>query len=64
MVKKPYSKPVILRIKLNHEQAVLSPCSTQTGSISTNSPPSSFCRTDPPKCRRGPGSGDDSNATS
>ena len=27
MVKKLYTKPVILRVELNHEQAVLSTCS-------------------------------------
>ena len=34
MEKKPYTKPTILRVKLNHKQAVLSTCSTQASSLS------------------------------
>ena len=58
MVKKPYTKPVILRVELNHEQAVLSACSTGVTSLSTVT--QGFCRTSP-ACRKGPCSGGDDN---
>ena len=63
MVKKPYAKPVILRVELNHEQAVLSTCSRGVTSLSTVT--QGFCRSGSPVCRRGPSSGgDDNTATS
>ncbi len=53
MEKKSYTTPQILRVQLNHEQAVLSVCSSGVGSISTNSPlSSSFCRSGTPICKR------------
>ena len=32
--KKPYSTPQLVRVELNHEQAILSVCSTMTTAIS------------------------------
>ncbi len=48
--KRPYSKPKIVMVQLNHEQAVLSQCSINAQTISTS---------DPTNCekRRGPNLG-------
>lgn len=34
MTKKPYTMPKLIRVKLTHEQAVLSQCSVTAGSLS------------------------------
>ena len=38
MDKRPYSPPTIVRIKLEHQQAILAACSTTATSLSTSDP--------------------------
>ena len=47
-MKKPYASPRITRIQLNHEQAVLSSCSTGVSSPSVNT--NQYCKSN--VCRR------------
>ena len=66
MNKRPYTPPTIVRVKLEHQQAVLAACSTTTASLSTSS---SSLRCQPSTattpCRKSSTSGGrDSNATS
>lgn len=49
MTKRPYSPPRIVRVRLTHEQAVLSACSVTAVTLSTNNglrcrPPSNDCK--------------------
>ena len=37
MDKRPYTPPTIVRVKLEHQQAVLTPCSTTATSLSQSS---------------------------
>jgi len=62
--KRVYTKPVILRVQLNHEQAVLSVCSTRASTGRTGS--TSTCQFPPTNCRRYPCSNrdDDSSGSS
>ncbi len=62
MQKRPYSKPKIVMVQLNHEQAVLSQCSGSTLSLSTSNP--RRCYADPSGCRQSAGPGFDSSAGS
>lgn len=55
--KKPYSAPQLTRVELNHEQAILSACSTTT--TSTNSANGTGgCKGTAPPCKHAPGAGD------
>jgi len=65
MDKRPYTPPTIVRVKLEHQQAVLATCSTAATTLSTSSgqlrchPPTSL------DCRKsGTTPGRDQNATS
>ena len=61
MEKRPYEKPTIVRVALNHDQAVLTACSTLTASISNRTGPNCV----PASCRRKSSStGRDSGASS
>jgi hypothetical protein len=51
MEKRNYSKPKILRVQLNPEQAVLSPCSLLVVSLSMQ-PPNRGCDPFKDKCRK------------
>ena len=65
MVKRPYARPTILRVQLNHEQAVLSVCSTLATSIYTST--GRNCRnpmSTTSSCRRGGTTGADSSNSS
>ena len=64
-VKRVYAKPTILKVQLNHEQAVLAPCSTSattnrrsSGSLLCNKNTGANCRKDSTN------NGQDSKATS
>ena len=48
--KKKYESPKVYRVVLNHDQAILSGCSTGTTSLSNNT--SSWCRNTGTLCRR------------
>ena len=56
-MKKPYASPQIIRVQLNHEQAVLSACSVSAVAIN-NTGARDVCKRAPasPTCRRGGGS--------
>jgi len=61
MEKKPYSTPTILRVQLNHEQAVLSVCSTTFTDLSRISG-ALWCRIN--GCRKSNGGTGDNAPTS
>ena len=61
--KRVYSKPTIVKVKLNHEQAILAACVTRTSSPSDGS--DIFCTGSGGACRRkGRGQGTDSTNAS
>lgn len=64
MQRRDYSRPEIVRVRLNPEQAVLSQCSVAAASVQ-NADPSGFCKGGRMDCRlnRGRG-GSDSAAAS
>ena len=47
--KRVYEKPTILKVQLNHEQAVLGICSSGVTNLSTSG---QVCRNQCPACRR------------
>lgn len=62
--KRAYSKPKIERVQLNHEQAVLSQCSSLSTSMAQSNP-SGWCTAAAPGCRkRSMAGGTDSLASS
>jgi len=61
-IKRVYTKPVILRVVLNHEQAVLAKCSTRTTSLKAGG--GGFCNSPPTNCRNTTRCDDDASATS
>ncbi len=61
-IKKPYSPPELVRVELNHEQAILSTCRIGTSNLNQSANPG-FCRTTPTECkRRSAVSGNSNNA--
>ncbi len=64
MQKRPYSKPKIVAVKLNHEQAVLSQCAVDAGTLAQGIP-AGYCRPGVNGCRqKSSAGGTDSDATS
>ena len=57
--KRTCSRPMIVRVQLNHEQAVLAACSTTTSSLQNTT--GAFCKNG---CRRNISSAGRDNATS
>ena len=53
MDKRPYTPPTIIRVKLEHQQAVLATCSTTTTNLSSGSGHSSTnCKSTATACRK------------
>lgn len=49
-MKKPYSKPVVTKVALNYQQAVLAACTSSSTSRANNRTPA-YCQVSP-TCRR------------
>lgn len=58
--KKPYNAPQLVRVELNHEQAILSVCSTTFGSAMTGT--TNKCRSG--LCKKAAASGDNAGRAS
>ncbi len=54
MEKKKYTKPTVIKVELNHEQAILGTCSSTGTSVSQSNP--SVCKAG--GCKQAPGQGD------
>lgn len=64
MDKRPYTPPTLVRVKLEHQQAVLAACSTTTTLLSSGGT-NTNCRSSGSRCRKfSATSGRDSTVTS
>ena len=63
MTKIPYTTPRVVRVRLTHEQAVLSACSVTATTVSTND--GLRCRPSSPSCKKQASGGgrDDTNTS-
>ena len=53
MDKRPYTPPTIIRVKLEHQQAVLAACTTRSTLLSSGSGSGSTnCKSTSPACRK------------
>jgi hypothetical protein len=60
--KKPYSAPQLVRVELNHEQAILSVCSLTAGRASAGT--TRRCRSGATRCKRSSNTGDNAGRPS